>query len=96
MAPAGAARVETVTSRRATGVEAIASIALLRSELIGRRITVEVDLATDLPATSGDSVQLQQVLLNLVVNAPALAFLEQAAEPVNDLTGSIVLVNDIL
>jgi PAS domain S-box-containing protein len=42
---------------------------LLRSEMIGRRIVVETDLANDLPAHSGDSVQLQQVLLNLVMNA---------------------------
>lgn len=43
--------------------------ALLRSEMIGRRIAVETELAGDLPAVSGDSVQLQQVLLNLVMNA---------------------------
>jgi signal transduction histidine kinase/ABC-type uncharacterized transport system substrate-binding protein len=42
---------------------------LLRSEMIGRRIVVETDLADDLPAMSGDPVQLQQVLLNLVMNA---------------------------
>jgi C4-dicarboxylate-specific signal transduction histidine kinase len=42
---------------------------LLRSELIERRVTVETDLAVDLPKVLGDSVQLQQVLLNLVVNA---------------------------
>jgi PAS domain S-box-containing protein len=46
-----------------------ATIALLRSEMISRRITVETELADDLPTTFGDSVQLQQVLLNLVVNA---------------------------
>jgi C4-dicarboxylate-specific signal transduction histidine kinase len=45
------------------------TITLLRSEMIGRRIAVETDLATNLPAMSGDSVQLQQVLLNLVMNA---------------------------
>jgi PAS domain S-box-containing protein len=45
------------------------TVALLRSEMIGRRIVVETDLATNLPALSGDSVQLQQVLLNLVMNA---------------------------
>jgi PAS domain S-box-containing protein len=45
------------------------TITLLRSELIGRRILVETDLARDLPAMEGDSVQLQQVLLNLVMNA---------------------------
>jgi PAS domain S-box-containing protein len=43
--------------------------ALLRSEMIGRSIAVETELATGLPAMSGDSVQLQQVLLNLVMNA---------------------------
>ena len=45
------------------------TITLLRSEMIGRRIVVETDLASDLPAMSGDSVQLQQVLLNLAMNA---------------------------
>ena len=42
---------------------------LLRSELIGRRTMVETDLATGLPVVWGDSVQLQQVLLNLMMNA---------------------------
>jgi C4-dicarboxylate-specific signal transduction histidine kinase len=45
------------------------TITLLRSELSGRSIVVETDLARDLPAMVGDSVQLQQVLLNLVMNA---------------------------
>lgn len=45
------------------------TVALLNSELIGRRIEVETDLARDLPPISGDSVQLQQVLLNLFMNA---------------------------
>jgi C4-dicarboxylate-specific signal transduction histidine kinase len=45
------------------------TLTLLRSELIGRRIAAETDLADDLPATSGDAVQLQQVLLNLIMNA---------------------------
>jgi PAS domain S-box-containing protein len=43
--------------------------ALLHSELINRRIKVEVDLAQSLPPTSADPVQLQQVLLNLMMNA---------------------------
>ena len=42
---------------------------LLRSELIDRRVTARTDLAAGLPIVFGDSVQLQQVLLNLVVNA---------------------------
>jgi PAS domain S-box-containing protein len=45
------------------------TVTLLRSELINRRTTVETDLVDDLPMTSGDSVQLQQVLLNLIMNA---------------------------
>jgi C4-dicarboxylate-specific signal transduction histidine kinase len=45
------------------------TIALLNSELISRRIKVKLDLAGMLPATLGDSVQLQQVVLNLVMNA---------------------------
>jgi PAS domain S-box-containing protein len=43
--------------------------ALLRNEMIGRRVTVETELAAVLPAVFGDSVQLQQVLLNLIINA---------------------------
>jgi len=46
-----------------------ATISLLNSEFIGRGTNVEVDLANALPATMGDPVQLQQVLLNLVINA---------------------------
>ena len=45
------------------------TLALLRSELIARHIQVETDLTSDLPAAWGDPVQLQQVLLNLFMNA---------------------------
>jgi C4-dicarboxylate-specific signal transduction histidine kinase len=45
------------------------TIALLNSELIHRRIEIETDLAPGLPPISGDPVQLQQVLLNLFLNA---------------------------
>ena len=45
------------------------TIALLRHQLIGRRVTVATDLANNLPAIIGDPVQLQQVLLNLIMNA---------------------------
>ena len=59
--------------RKAEPVEinelAKSTITLLHSELIGRRIAVETDLANGLPPTSGDPVQLQQVLLNLLMNA---------------------------
>jgi C4-dicarboxylate-specific signal transduction histidine kinase len=42
---------------------------LTHSELVKRWITVETALAADLPATAGDPVELQQVLLNLFTNA---------------------------
>ena len=45
------------------------TITLLRHELIERRVTVETDLTDSLPAVLGDPVQLQQVLLNLIMNA---------------------------
>jgi C4-dicarboxylate-specific signal transduction histidine kinase len=45
------------------------TLALLNAELIGRRISVEVNSADDLPLITGDPVQLEQVLLNLVMNA---------------------------
>ncbi len=42
---------------------------LLRSELIGRSVTVRTELAPGLPNVTGDEVQLQQVLLNIINNA---------------------------
>jgi C4-dicarboxylate-specific signal transduction histidine kinase len=44
-------------------------VALLNSELIGRKVNVDLDLAKELPPITGDAVQLQQVLLNLIMNA---------------------------
>jgi len=41
---------------------------LMRSDLINRNVTLDTDLAQKLPAITGDKVQLQQVLLNLVLN----------------------------
>src|SRR5262249_48507014 len=42
---------------------------LIHSDLINQKVTVETELAENLPTVSGDPVQLQQVLLNLIVNA---------------------------
>src|SRR3546814_1562981 len=42
---------------------------LARSELVPQRVSLKTDLDPDLPAVVGDRVQLQQVLLNLIVNA---------------------------
>jgi signal transduction histidine kinase len=43
-------------------------LALARYESVTRRVTIRTDLPQDLPSVSGDRVQLQQVLLNLVMN----------------------------
>ena len=45
------------------------SLALLRSELVNKRIKVQTEMQTDLPPISGDRVQLEQVFLNLMMNA---------------------------
>jgi len=42
---------------------------LIRSDLINQHVAVQVELALDPPWVDGDEVQLQQVLLNLVINA---------------------------
>jgi PAS domain S-box-containing protein len=44
-------------------------LALSQSELQRRRVAVRTDFADALPRISGDRVQLQQVMLNLVLNA---------------------------
>jgi PAS domain S-box-containing protein len=46
-----------------------ATTALLHSEMIGRRARCDLELAPNLPMVSGDGVQLQQVLINLIMNA---------------------------
>ena len=44
-------------------------LGLLRGELNSKRVVVRTELAKTLPKLSGDQVQLQQVVLNLVMNA---------------------------
>jgi signal transduction histidine kinase len=44
-------------------------IVLLRSEASRYSISIHGDLANDLPKTMGDRVHLQQVLMNLMLNA---------------------------
>jgi signal transduction histidine kinase len=43
-------------------------VPLLRPDALGRRVSIELEKAPDLPLVRGDRVHLQQVLLNLVVN----------------------------
>jgi two-component system sensor kinase FixL len=50
--------------------ELVARVArLVRHEVERREITLRVDLGSDVPAVRGDAVQLQQVVLNLLLNA---------------------------
>jgi Signal transduction histidine kinase, nitrogen specific len=42
---------------------------LAHAELITRQVTATALVARDLPPVLGDRVQLQQVLLNLIINA---------------------------
>jgi signal transduction histidine kinase len=44
-------------------------LAVTKSELQRNRISLRTELATDLPMVTGDKIQLQQVMLNLVINA---------------------------
>src|SRR5262249_37817699 len=69
-------RLRSLLKRGAKSTESVnindlmtSTIALLRSELISRRINVVLELASIAPVAHGDPVQLQQVLLNLLMNA---------------------------
>jgi len=44
-------------------------IALTRSELLRNGVSLQTQLAQDLPLVQGDRIQLQQVVLNFIVNA---------------------------
>ena len=57
--------------------EIVSAVAwLMRSDTIMRNVSMSLELASDLPKTRGDRVQLQQVVLNLVLNG-----LEAMREP---------------
>jgi PAS domain S-box-containing protein len=45
------------------------TLTLLHSELIRRQVAVDTDLADWLPPVLGDTIQIEQVLLNLILNA---------------------------
>jgi len=60
-------------------------IALLLDELQKNRVTLQLELADGLPLLRGDSVQLQQVILNLVRNA------SDAISAINDRPRQLVI-----
>jgi len=45
------------------------TVVLVRNEMRRNRVSLRTDLAADLPRLLGDRVQLQQVLINLIMNA---------------------------
>ena len=70
------ARLRALFSNERTAAESVdlneatrEVIALLRSELQGSRVILRVELADDLPPVTADRIQLQQVVLNLLLNA---------------------------
>jgi signal transduction histidine kinase len=69
-------RIRTLLRKGQSKSEAIdlnwlvnSTLHILNSEFIRRQTNVETALAGDLPAVFGDPVQLQQVLVNLLINA---------------------------
>jgi len=51
------------------GEAALEVVELLHREIRGKRIVLRQEIAEDLPPVTGDRVQLQQVVLNLLLNA---------------------------
>jgi PAS domain S-box-containing protein len=70
------ARLRALFAKKAAAAESVdlneatrEVVALSLSELQRNRVIVREDLAEDLPPVAGDRVQLQQVILNLLLNA---------------------------
>jgi signal transduction histidine kinase len=70
------ARVRTLFTKKELATESVdlngatrEVTALLLSELQRNRVSLQLELAQDLPTITGDRIQLQQVILNLVRNA---------------------------
>jgi len=76
------------------------TILLLRRDLQSHDVEIQVDIAADLPAIRGDRVQIQQVLMNLMLNAEqAMAQTPQAqrelcVEAAEESEGVVVRVRD--
>jgi PAS domain S-box-containing protein len=61
------------------------TIPLVQRELIGHHVLLRMELASALPTIPGDRVQLQQVIINLVMNAI------EAMQPVTDRPRELVI-----
>ena len=64
-------------------------VPLVRSEVARHHALLKFDLASDLPDISGDPIQLQQVIINLIVNAA------QAMADVENRTRAVVVSSRI-
>lgn len=62
-------RGDVATERVELNAIVLEVLRLISSELIDRRVSVSTELAQDLPPVLADRVQLQQVVLNLILNA---------------------------
>lgn len=58
-------------------------IALMKSEMERRKVTLRLELADKIPLVIGDRVQLQQVMMNLILNA--IEAMSRAEHPRRDL-----------
>ncbi len=63
---------------------------LVSSEIERKKITIETDLVPDLPRTSADRVQMQQLMINLVNNAI------ESMEAVTDGPKSLICAPDFM
>lgn len=61
----------TVRERRGVSLNSVVEevVPLVRREIARHRAMLQLDLAPDLPDVSGDEIQLQQVIINLILNA---------------------------
>jgi len=60
------------------------AVALVQRELLSHEVLLKLELAPDLPRIIGDRVQLQQVIINLVINA--VEAMESVADRPRELT----------
>ena len=76
-------------------------IALTHSEVLTRGVSLQTRLATDLALVEGDRIQLQQVILNLILNAiEAMSGIDEGSRELlisteGEASGVIVSVRDL-